>query len=79
VKPADILRIERVISERKKLMSLKFTVTSRTLETCIEVYINLRRVTNLEELKDENGDLLADSHTILNVAEELLLSVIECT
>jgi hypothetical protein len=30
--------------------------------------MNLRRVTNLENnlVKDENGDLLADSHNILN-------------
>jgi hypothetical protein len=28
--------------------------------------MNLRRVTNLELNKDENGDLLADSHNILN-------------
>jgi hypothetical protein len=42
---------------------LQWTVRTRTSETCIEEYMNLRGATlprsNL--VKDENGDLLADS------------------
>jgi hypothetical protein len=30
-------------------------------------------------VKGENGDLLADSHNILNWIEELLLSITECS
>jgi hypothetical protein len=48
-------------------MSFQRTVRTITSETCIEEYINLRGATNLNvTVKDENGDLLADSNTILN-------------
>jgi hypothetical protein len=45
-------------------MCLQQTLRERTLETCIEEHIILRVGNNL--VKDENGDLLADSHNILN-------------
>jgi hypothetical protein len=49
-------------------MSLQRTVGTRTLETCIEGINEFKRDyqprSNL--VKNENGDLLADSHNILN-------------
>jgi hypothetical protein len=49
-------------------MSLQRTIRTRTSDTCIEEYMNLRRDyqprNNL--VKDDNDDLLADSHKILN-------------
>jgi hypothetical protein len=49
-------------------MSLQRTVRTRTSETCIGEYINFKigcqPRNNL--VKDENGDVLADSHNILN-------------
>jgi hypothetical protein len=48
-------------------MSLQQTVRTRTSETCIEQY-EFRRDYELRNnlVKDENGDLLADSHKTLN-------------
>jgi len=36
------------ILRKRKLTNLKQTLRTKMLETCIEEYINLRRVTNLE-------------------------------
>jgi hypothetical protein len=49
-------------------MSLQRTVRKRTLQTCIEEYITLKRGRQCRSnlVKDENGDSLADSHNILN-------------
>jgi hypothetical protein len=45
-------------------MNLKQTLRTRTSETCITASVTLRRVrTNI--VKDEKGDLVADSHSIL--------------
>jgi len=43
-------------------MNLKLTIRSEISETCIGASVILRRVT---VLKDEKGDLFADSHSIL--------------
>jgi len=46
---------------------LRKTVRTKISEIYIEAQMHLRRVTNLElTVKDENGNLLADSHSILN-------------
>jgi hypothetical protein len=48
-------------------MILQHTVRTRTLETYRGIHgfkMDYQPITNL--VKDENGDLLADSHTILN-------------
>jgi hypothetical protein len=50
-------------------MSLQRTVRTIISESCIEEELNLRGDTNLKVrnvVKDEDGYLLADSHTILN-------------
>jgi hypothetical protein len=48
-------------------MSLQRTVRTRTSETCMGEQINLRGYQPRDNLvKDENGDLLADSYNILN-------------
>jgi hypothetical protein len=44
-------------------MNLKLTVRSKISETCIGK--SLRRITSLELVKDEMGDLVTDSHSIL--------------
>jgi hypothetical protein len=49
VKPAGISGLKRGNEYLKdKIMSMQQTVRTRTLETCIEEYMNLRRLTNLE-------------------------------
>jgi hypothetical protein len=46
---------------------MQHTLRTRTSETFTEEQVNLRGVTNLEVLvKNENGGLLPDSHSILN-------------
>jgi hypothetical protein len=46
-------------------MSLQRTVKTRTLETCIEDFKRgYQIISNLA--RDQNGDLLADSHNIVN-------------
>jgi hypothetical protein len=68
VKSADILGIKRENVRKTKLMSLHRTVRTRTSEACIVEYMNLRggyQPTN-NLMKDENCDLLVDSHNILN-------------
>jgi hypothetical protein len=61
-------------------MSLQRTTRTRTLETCTEKEINLRGVTRgvtrSNFVKDENGDLLADSHNILNGWKQYLCQLL---
>jgi hypothetical protein len=57
VKPADISRIKTRNIKMIKSVSLQRTVRVRTSDTCIG---------NTEDTDDENGDLLADFHNILN-------------
>jgi len=46
---------------------LKLTIISKISETYIGASVTLRRITSLEVifLKDEKGDLVTDSHSIL--------------
>jgi len=46
-------------------MNLKLTVRSKISQTCIGESMALRRVTNLQVIKDEWGELFIDSHSIL--------------
>jgi hypothetical protein len=50
-----------------KLRNLKLTIRSNMLGTCIGASVTLRRVTSQKVtiVKDEKGDLVADSHSFL--------------
>ena len=47
------------------MRNLKLTIRSKTLGTCVGASVTLRRVTSLDVIKDEKGDLVADSHSIV--------------
>jgi hypothetical protein len=68
MKLADISGIKRGNIRKKKLMSLQRIVRTRTSENCIRKKLDLRGATDREitYVKDEIGDVLADSNKVLN-------------
>ena len=64
---ADISEKKKKGKLKPKFRNLKLTVKSKILGTCIGASVTLRRGTRSRTniVKDDKGDLVADSHSIL--------------
>jgi hypothetical protein len=60
-------------------MNMKLTIRSKISDTCVGASVTLRRVTKPRTniVKDEKGDLIADSHSILAMWK-YHFSAVEC-